>query len=261
MNQSALFDYSVFILEPSQVTFLEDCASGIESGLKVTVEGILEIGKALTAARDLFGDNDKAFGQWRKGRLPWLEVQTATNFMRVYWKFGSENLPRKFYGVENLAPSILYALAAPSVPDSVVTDITTRLQGGERLKVRDVKEAIKVAKSNVVSFPSSVVTARDAPQSDLPLPTQAPPVIFDANPMMRELGIPEGWFSFGLPFYRNLQSFYDLYCSGNKRDLLLTKFVQILPPDTDLTYIYQLFDFLGELIESLQQPSKSISTG
>ncbi len=47
MNQSALFDYSVFILEPSQVTFLEDCASGIESGLKVTVEGVLEIGKAL----------------------------------------------------------------------------------------------------------------------------------------------------------------------------------------------------------------------
>ena len=104
------FDYSALSLEPSQVTFLEDCASGVESGAKLTVQGIMEIGKALSAAREVFGQDDKAFGKWRQGRLPWLEMQTSINFMRVYSKFGSENLPYNNYRVDSLSTRLVSCL-------------------------------------------------------------------------------------------------------------------------------------------------------
>lgn len=64
----------------------------------------------------------RAFGQWCHGRLPWLSQRQAYRFMSVFERFG-RNLPRQNVVVDS--PSILYALAAPSTPDSVVTDITS----------------------------------------------------------------------------------------------------------------------------------------
>ena len=242
------FDYSALTLEPSQVTFLEDCASGVESGAKLTVQGIMEIGKALSAAREVFGQDDKAFGKWRQGRLPWLERTASFRFMNVYSKFGPLLLQN---ATVDLIPSVLYELAAPSTPESAVVEIISRAQGGEKITVAKTKETIQRAKSNVVSFPSPV---SQPPQLNIPLPA---PVSVDANPMMRELGVPAGWFSFGSSFHRDLQSFYDLHCSGQDRDLLVDKFVSTLPSDIDLTCIWQMSDLLVKLIVALPKRSKS----
>ena len=54
--------------------------------------------------------------------LPWIadefemERRTANNFMAVYERFGDSKFPI----VGNFKPTILYALSAPSTPDSVV---------------------------------------------------------------------------------------------------------------------------------------------
>lgn len=142
MSNLELFDYSEISanLQSGDVEYLEQCAVDIEIGGRITVEGIMRIGKRLNDARGKFGDNDKAFGQWRKGRLPWLEYQTALNFMRVYSKFGAENLPYNNYRVENLTPTILYALAAPSTPDSVIQQALDKADSGEKVTVADVKD-------------------------------------------------------------------------------------------------------------------------
>jgi hypothetical protein len=237
------------------VSFLEGCAKDVESGVKVTVKGIFKIGRALVTARDFFKGNDKAFGKWRQGRLPWLQAGTALNFIRAYEKFGSEFLPYNFYAVECYTPSLLYVLSAPSVPDSVVTEITTRIQSGERVKVKEVQEVIKQAKSKVVSFPTSF-----KPQSDLPIPAPKLEPI-DMMPALRELGISKEWVSQFFYVYRDLDLIYKKHFSGQDRDVFIAAFAAALPPDMDLTCVYQLSDFLVKLITFLPSRKKGASHG
>ena len=61
---------------------------------------------------------------------------TAQNFLRVYSRFGQ--IPN--YSVFNLRPSVLYALSAPSTPETVVTQAIEKAESGEKVTVADVKE-------------------------------------------------------------------------------------------------------------------------
>jgi len=245
-----MFDYSSYSLEKTQVEFLESCAQGVEAGVKITVEGILEIGKALSAAREVLTANQD-FGRWCQARLPWLDRFQVLRFMQVYDKFGRGDSLQQIVATDKLSISILYALAAPSTPESVVTDITARVNAGEKVKVKEVQVAIKAAKSNIVDFPKN-------PQSDLPIPQPKPqPVIVDANPMMRQLGIPDGWLSRFSAVHRDLQGVYNRHFAGNDRDLFVFDFIAAMPADTDLTCVFQLSDFLVKLIASLPRRERS----
>lgn len=117
---------------------LEACASRIEAGAKLTGEGILQIGAALNEARAEFGDNDRAFGQWRKARLPWLEERTALRFQQVAERFGAD--PRQIVWVSRMPRSALYALAAPSTPAQVVDQALDLAETGERVTLAAVRE-------------------------------------------------------------------------------------------------------------------------
>ena len=65
--------------------------------------------------------------------LPWIadefemSRQTADNFTSVYERFGNGKLPN----FSNFKPSILYALSAPSTPDSVVEKAIEKAEAGE----------------------------------------------------------------------------------------------------------------------------------
>ena len=88
-----------------------------------TVRGIvglgnLEIGRALCAARDKLNGHKPAFGRWREGRLPCLSRETALRFIQVFERFGSQH-SMQHNVASNFLPTVLYALAAPSTPDSV----------------------------------------------------------------------------------------------------------------------------------------------
>lgn len=117
---------------------LENCATRIEAGARTTIDGIMQAGKALSEARQLFGENDKAYGQWREKRLPWMKNDTASRWLGVWNKFGQNLLPQNA-GVD-LAPSVLYLLAAPSTPEAVITKATEKAESGEKVTVADVKK-------------------------------------------------------------------------------------------------------------------------
>ena len=75
-----------------------------------------------------FGENDYGFGKWLKQRLPFLSSDSAYRFLSVYHRFG-ETLPHNALEFTiALVPTVLYALAAPSTPESAVVEIISRAQ-------------------------------------------------------------------------------------------------------------------------------------
>ena len=108
-----MFDYSGYSLDKTQADFLESCAQGVEAGVKITVEGILEIGKALSAAREVLSA-DQDFSRWRQARLSWLDRFQALRFMQVYEKFGCGDSVQHNVAPEKFSITVLYALAAPT---------------------------------------------------------------------------------------------------------------------------------------------------
>lgn len=143
MSQIELFDYSTLSPEfssPDVIQSLENRAVAIEAHAKTTVGSILAMGRELNAARQVFGENDKAFGQWREGRLPWLQSRTALNFMQVDSRFGDQDLLRNNFVVNQFAPTILYLLSAPSTPDEVVEQVIEKAENGETVTAKKVKE-------------------------------------------------------------------------------------------------------------------------
>ena len=107
-------------------------AERIKLRLKRTVEDIIEIGRELTAVKD-----ELPHGQF----LPWIAAefemsdQTARRFMDVHATFGD-----KFNNLLNFKPSVIYALAAPSTPDSVIQQAIEKAEAGEKVTVADVKD-------------------------------------------------------------------------------------------------------------------------
>ena len=95
----------------------------------------VEIGKALSAAREVFGENDYGFGKWLKQRLPFLSRNSAWRFLSVYQRFGfSESLTHNEREIiSNLLHTVLFELAVPSTPESAVVEIISRVQGGSLL--------------------------------------------------------------------------------------------------------------------------------
>lgn len=136
------FDYAALpvSLQKADIEYLEHCAFDVELGAKITSEGVLRMGKALNKAKERFGENDKAFGQWKKGRFPWLSPEKALVCQNADQRFGAENLLHNNYGVEKLSPTVLYLLAAPSTPDAVIEKAIEKSETGAKVTVADVKD-------------------------------------------------------------------------------------------------------------------------
>ena len=106
--------------------------SNIKLRLKRTVEDIIEIGRELTAVKA-----DLPHGQF----LPWIEAEfemsewTARQFMHAAERFGD-----KSEIISDFKPTILYALAAPSTPDSVVEKAMEKAETGAKITIADVKD-------------------------------------------------------------------------------------------------------------------------
>lgn len=108
-------------------------AERIKLRLKRTVEDIIEIGRELTAVKA-----ELPHGNF----LPWIAAEfemtkdTAQNFMSVFDRFGKNgNFP-----FLNLKPSILYALSAPSTPESVIDKAVAKAESGKKVTVANVKD-------------------------------------------------------------------------------------------------------------------------
>jgi hypothetical protein len=139
----------------------------IKERMKRTAQDIVEIGQRLIEVKERLGHG--RFGKWLKAEFGW-GTTTAWKFMRVGEQF-------KFSHCENIAPSALYLLAAPSTPDEVRREALERAYQGESITHAKVKKLVagrKVKrnskKSKVVDTPLGT-TSNSADESVLPRPT------------------------------------------------------------------------------------------
>lgn len=124
------FDYTALPVDSALTA--RAAAERIKLRLKRTVEDIIEIGRELTTVKD-----ELPHGQF----LPWIAAEfemserTARDFMRVHERFGGKSAI-----IADFKPTILYALSAPSTPESVIDLAIERVEAGDKVTVAEVKE-------------------------------------------------------------------------------------------------------------------------
>ena len=100
----------------AKVRSLEDVASDVRKHLSGAVENIIKAGQALQEGREIHL-SDNAFHDWCMQEFPDLNPKMRERMMQVGRRFGTTFMSHQF------PITVLYELAAPSVPDELVEDI------------------------------------------------------------------------------------------------------------------------------------------
>ena len=108
----------------------------IKSLLGKTALSIVAIGRKLIEVKGKL--NHGLFGSWLDQEFAWSE-DTAERFTRVARRF--KDNPQ----IAEFAPSALYLLSAPSVPDEVREEATKKAEAGEKITHKTAKGKNKKA--------------------------------------------------------------------------------------------------------------------
>ncbi|MEM9163676.1 MAG: DUF3102 domain-containing protein [Cyanobacteria bacterium P01_F01_bin.4] len=135
---TALFDYDS--LEATQRSIIQQRTGEIRERLRRSAQDVWEIGQKLADVRSRL-----KYGQF----LTWLKVEfgwsqrTAYNFIKVYETFGDRfaNLAKV-----DIATSLLYQLASPSVPDDLRDQVLQAAEQGQKITAKSLRSAIKKRK-------------------------------------------------------------------------------------------------------------------
>lgn len=100
----------------------------------------IENGRDLLAVKDRLAGTVGAFGAWLNAEFGMSE-RTAQNYMLAARQFGDHPAV-----VAVLPPGVVYALAAPSTPETIRQDVIRRIEDGERPKPETIRETITAAK-------------------------------------------------------------------------------------------------------------------
>jgi hypothetical protein len=165
------FDYDQ--LSPEARQGVQGAATKIRRLGKKTIENLIEIGRYLHEVNELLPHGQ--WGVWLQAEFAWSET-SARRFMDIFMLFESANLanlPR----LMTLAPSSVAELAAPSIPEVARREILDKVEQGQQVPHKRVKEIIKRYKSDSAPVPeqSPKIYAVDpvAPQSALLKPLLA----------------------------------------------------------------------------------------
>ena len=156
------FDYETF--DPDTRRLLRERAEQIRGLARVTISGIVEIGKHLTEAKEQLRHGQ--FLRWIEAEFGWSE-RKAENFMTVYARFKSAN----FAGLQ-INVSALYLIAAPSTPEPVRAEAVRRAENGEHVSHREVRALLRRVKetgepAEVAVTPPGTITEQ-RPQTPRP---------------------------------------------------------------------------------------------
>ncbi|SUS06794.1 conserved hypothetical protein [uncultured Defluviicoccus sp.] len=105
-----------------------------------TALAIIENGRDLIKVRSL-PEMKGRFGAWLLAEFS-MSPGTAYNMMQA-----AENLGDRFVNFTNVAPSVLYAIGAPSTPDTVRAEVETRAASGEKITVAEVERLKREARA------------------------------------------------------------------------------------------------------------------
>lgn len=100
----------------------------------------IENGRDLLAVKDRLAGTVGAFGAWLHAEFRMSE-RTAQNYMAAAREFGDHPAV-----VAVLPPGTVYALAAPSTPETIRQDVIRRVEEGERPEPAAIRETITAAK-------------------------------------------------------------------------------------------------------------------
>jgi len=115
----------------AKVRSLDDVASDVREHLSGAVESIIKAGQALQEGREIHL-SDNAFHDWCMQEFPDLNPKMRERMMQVGRRFGTTFMSHQF------PITVLYELAAPSVPDELVEDI---MSSDKPMKVKEVQQA------------------------------------------------------------------------------------------------------------------------
>jgi hypothetical protein len=127
------FDYGG--LAPEVAAEARAVADRVRASHQRTVIAIIEMGRDLLAVKARLGHG--RFGQWLEAEFGGV-ARTAQNYMRAAQSFADNSEI-----VSHLPPATVYALAAPSTPGEVRTEIVARLSAGERLHPDVIGDAVR----------------------------------------------------------------------------------------------------------------------
>jgi Protein of unknown function (DUF3102) len=131
MNESMSFHYDE--LDSETRAFIQQKTDEIHSQLKRTAQGVIDIGHNLQAVKERIGHGH--FMAWVKSEFGMTHM-SAVRFMRV-----AEQFEGKCNNLLHLPLSVLYELAAPSMPETVVEGVLSGEISPTLQAVREAKEA------------------------------------------------------------------------------------------------------------------------
>lgn len=144
---SRTFDYDAAEISKSDAKSLERHAAAIvatqDRVRRLTVEGVMEVGAELAAARDeLSNHGNGTFGKWCKQRCG-ITSQTARNAIRVFEQFADSKTVLQSFDV-----SALYLLSSESCPEDAVSEAMERAGAGEHITQKSVREILRASCPN-----------------------------------------------------------------------------------------------------------------
>ncbi|MEM9002171.1 MAG: DUF3102 domain-containing protein [Cyanobacteria bacterium P01_F01_bin.86] len=154
---STFFDYDS--LDQAHRLIVQQHTGEIRKRLRRSAQDVWEIGQRLADVRSRL-----KYGQflaWLKAEFGWSQ-RTAYNFINVYETFGDRfaNLAKV-----DIATSVLYQLAAPSVPEELRTQVLKSAAAGEKVTNKALKSAIKQSRQS-----ETVATATQSLPQEQPTP-------------------------------------------------------------------------------------------
>lgn len=127
-TQVTVFSYQSLDSETRIV--VQQKTSEIRGLMNNTVQSVVEIGRKLIEVKEKLGHGQ--FGGWLTNEFDWSH-DTASRFINVTNRFGEISQIAKF------APSALYLLSTPSVPNEAIEEATARAEQGEKITHKTAK--------------------------------------------------------------------------------------------------------------------------
>jgi phage N-6-adenine-methyltransferase len=133
--QRTLFDYNALDIETR--IFVLDKAATIQARLKRTAEDIIAIGQDLIEVKARLSHGQ--FEGWLRSEFEMTQM-SAVRFMQVAKRFGDKS------NIMLVLPAtVLYALAAPSTPDTIIEQVVTGQIEPTLPAIREAKQEMQAA--------------------------------------------------------------------------------------------------------------------
>jgi len=156
-DRAEQFDYAQ--LSPGEAAEIREVAVRVRAAHERTIVAVLEMGRDLLAVKARLGHG--RFGAWLHAEFGGV-ARTAQNYMMAAQAFAG-----KGEMVSYLPAATVYALAAPSTPKAVRSEIVCRLEAGERPHPAAITEAVRAARTKArESRPAPTTAAAATPTSD-----------------------------------------------------------------------------------------------